>query len=232
MNPSKALLATALLGILWLPATVRGQDIPSPYRYIETAHELGVFGGILSPGTGQLDLGPKEGPAAGVRYAIELAGPLSLEAVGRALITERDVRDPRRAAGEEVRGTGDVLLTSADVRLKFSLTGRRTWHGFGPYVWAGGGVAFDLAGDPAADQDLLPEDRFDFGTSFLGLLGLGVRWIPRDDIELRVDGEFDLWQLDTPPGYLDAERGLFTDPIPENEWVSALGLTLGAAYRW
>ena len=232
MNGSKALLIVILLCALGAPGTAAAQDIPSPYRYIENAHEAGVFAGILSPGTGQLDLGPKEGLTGGARYSIELTGPLSLEGVGRVLISERDVRDPRRVEGDQVLDVADVFLTSADVRLKFSLPGRRTWHGIAPYVWAGGGIAFDLAADPAADQELLREDRFDFGTSFLGLGGIGVRWIPRDHLTFRVDAEFDLWQLDTPPGYLDAERGLFENPVPQDEWVSALGLTVGAAIRW
>lgn len=232
MNPSKALLPVFVLGLLAGPGAARAQEIPSPYRYIETAQEVGIFGGILSPGTGQFDLGPKEGPAGGVRYAIELSGPFSLEGVGRTLVSERDLRDPRRAVGDRVVGTADVLLTSVDARLKFSLNGRRTWHGLGPYVVAGAGLAFDLAGEPAVDEDVLPAvHRFDFGTSFIGLMGLGVRWIPRDDFELRLDGEFDLWQLDTPSGYLDNPE-FFENPPPENEWVSALGLTLGAAFRW
>lgn len=234
MNPSKALLSIVLLGVFAFTGVgkARGQEIPSPYRYIETAQEAGVFGGIVSPDAGQFDLGPKEGPAAGVRYAIELSGPFSLEGVGRTLMSERDVRDPRRAEGNQVVGTADVLLTSVDARLKFSLNGRRTWHGLGPYVLAGAGLAFDLADTPAADTVLLAEDRFDFGTSFVGLMGVGVRWIPRDNFVIRTDAAFDLWQLDTPSGYLEAERGLFEDPPPENQWVSALALTLGAAFRW
>ncbi|MFP3948810.1 MAG: hypothetical protein ACOC8K_07000 [Gemmatimonadota bacterium] len=233
MSRTKALLVPTILCVLFLSDQARGQDIASPYRYIEATHETGIFAGILSPGTGQLELGPEEGPTVGARYAIELTGPLSLEGVGRTLITERSVRDPRRAEGERVRGTADVYLTSADIRLKFSLPGRRTWNGLSPYVSAGGGVAFDLGPAPAADQELLAEHRFDFGTSFLGLLGLGVRWIPRDNLQFRVDAEFDLWQLDTPPGYLTEENvDLFETPPPEDEWVNALGVTIGAAIRW
>lgn len=233
MNASKALPVVMLLCALGAPGTARAQDIPSAYRYIENAHEVGVFVGILSPGNGQLELGPQEGIATGARYSIELTGPLSLEGVGRVLMSERNVRDPRRAEGEQIRGLADAYLTSADVRLKFSLPGRRTWHGIAPYVWAGGGVAFDLAADPVADQELPRDFRFDFGTSFLGLGGIGVRWIPRDHLTFRLDAEFDLWQLDTPPGYLDAaNEDLFETPPPQDEWVSALGLTFGAAIRW
>jgi len=232
MKPSKALFPVFLLGTLLAAGSARGQEIPSAYRYIETAHEAGGFGGILSPGTGQFDLGPKPGPVGGVRYAIELSGPFSLEGVGRALVSERDLRDPRRPVGDRKVGTADALITSVDARLKFSLNGRRTWHGLGPYVLAGAGLAFDLAGEPAVDPDVLPAvHRFDFGTSFVGLMGLGVRWIPRDDFVVRLDGEFDLWQLDTPSGYLENPE-FFENPPPENEWVGAVGLTLGAAIRW
>lgn len=216
----------------WGLREAAAQDIPSPYRYIETTHEAGALFGIMSPGTGRFDLGPDQGTVLGARYAIELSGPFSLEGVIRSLSSTRQVRDPLRPEAEQNRGEAEVLLTSVDARIKFSLNGRRTWNGIGPYVLLGGGLGTDLAANPPEDEELLPEDRFDFGTSFLGILGLGARWFPREDVVVRLDGEMDLWQLDTPEGYLDLDRNLFENPPPESEWVSALGLTLGVAYRW
>lgn len=216
-----------------LARTGEAQQIPSPYRYIETAQEAGAFAGVLSPSTGRFDFGPRPGALLGLRYGIEISGPFSIEGVARTLSTTRRVKDPRREEGDRTIGEADVLLTAVEGRLKFSLPGRRTWHGLGPYLLVGGGLVGNLAGSAEVEEVLRAEDRFDFGLSFLGFLGLGTRWLPTDRLQLRLDGGFNLWQLDTPRGYRDPDRDLgFEAPPPENEWVSGLEATLGIAYRW
>lgn len=217
------------------PAAIAAQEIASPYSYIETGQEAGAFIGTIDPGTGRFGLGPGEGTLYGLRYSIELSGPFSLEGVARTLSSSREVREPDPATEEGVRtlGEADALVTSVDGRLKFSLPGRRTWYGLGPYAVAGGGLAFDLAGSAPADTEVeLAEDRFEFGTSFLGVLGAGVRWLPSDRFQIRGEVDLNLWQLDTPEGYRDPERELGFEAVPESEWVSGLGATVGIAFRW
>lgn len=214
------------------PAEGDAQSIPSPYRYIETGQEVGLFIGTMSPGTGRFDLGPDAGTSYGVRYSVEISGPFSLEGVGRALSSERAVVDPRKVEEERKVGVADALVTSVDARIKFSLTGRRTWRGVGPYALLGGGLAMDLAGSPQADEELAARDRFDFGTSFLGVLGGGLRWLPTDRVVVRSDAVLNLWQIDTPGGWREQGRGLDLESPPESEWVSGLSLTAGIAFRW
>lgn len=208
------------------------QDIPSPYRYIETGQEVGLFVGTMSPGTGRYDLGPGSGTLYGGRYAVEISGPFSLEGVARALSSERAVVNPGREEGDRKVGVADALVTSVDARIKFSLPGRRTWHGLGPYALVGGGVAMDFAGDAPADEQLQARDRFDFGTSFLGVLGAGLRWLPDDRFVVRSDALLNLWQIDTPDGWVEAGRGLDLDSPPDSEWVSGLSISLGVAFRF
>lgn len=229
------LLALLLPGAGSWPATAAAQEISSPYRYIETGQEAGAFIGTIDPGTGRFGLGPDQGTFYGLRYSIELSGPFSIEGVARTLSSTRAVRQPapETEEGLETLGEADALVTSVDGRLKFSLTGRRTWHRLGPYAVAGGGLAFDLAGSAPADTEVeLAEDRFEFGTSFLGVLGAGVRWLPSDRIQVRGEADLNLWQVDTPEGYRDPERELEFEAVPESEWVSGIGLTLGVAFRW
>jgi len=225
------ILALVCGGLSARPAAA--QTIPSPYRYIDTGQEAGLFLGTMSSAAGRFDLGSKSGRLYGARYSIELGGPFSLEGVGRILSTTRDVRDPARDQGDRTIGQADVRLASLDARVKFSLTGRRTWHRLSPYALAGGGISWDMAGASELDQQLLPDDRFSFGTSFLALLGAGVRWLPVRSVELRADGGLELWQLDTPSGYLDTTRDLgFTSAPPQKEWVSGLQGSVGLALRW
>lgn len=232
MRPSPALPAIflALLTGVSLPASGAGQTIPSPYSFIETRHEAGAFGGWIDPDTGPFGFGPGAGSLVGLRYAIELSGPFSLEAVGSTILGERDVVDPRRSAGNRVIGQEDSFLTSVDARLKFALNGRRTWHGLGPYLTAGGGVVFDLAGEGALDRELEDTDRFGFDTSFLGILGGGVRFFPAARLMFRVDAESRFWKIKTPSGFSDPDLNL--GPVSEDQWVTGLGITLGAAIRF
>ena len=132
--------------------------------------------------------------------------------------------------GDRVVGEADVLLTTIDARLKFSLTGDRMWHRISPFIVAGGGVVFDVAGDSEADELLLPEDRFGFGTSFYGTTGLGLRWFVTDRFAVRADGTFSLWKVGTPPGFSDPVRNF--PNVEEGEWLQSLGLTISTLIRW
>jgi hypothetical protein len=232
MRFPRPILTVALLLVAGVasPRASAAQSIPSPYRFIETRHEAGAFGGWLDPDTGPFGFGPGAGPLVGLRYAIELSGPFSLEGVASTLLGERDVVDPRRSEGSRVIGQEDAFLTSVDARLKFALNGRRTWHGFGPYLMAGGGVVFDVAGEGALDLELEDTDRYTFDTSFLGLLGGGVRFFPVEGFMIRADVESRFWKIKTPSGFSDPDLNL--GPVSRDQWVAGLGLTLGAAIRF
>lgn len=224
-----AFLLLLLAGIA-TPASSLAQTIPSPYRFIENRQEAGAFAGLVDAHTGRFGYGPQGGFTYGGRWGIELAGPVSLEGIATLVEGTRDVIHPGRVEGDRKVGEADVLLTAFDARFKFSFTGDRTWHGISPFIVAGGGIVFDLAGDDPDDELLEAPDRFDFGNSFIGTLGLGTRWIPTDRLTFRVDGTFSLWKLDTPPGFSDPARGF--EDVEEGEWVRALGLTLSGMLRW
>jgi hypothetical protein len=220
------------LPVGFTPAVALGQSIPSPYRFVENRHEAGFFGGYASPGTGRFGFGPSPGPALGLRYGIRLGGPFFLDAVAGYLPTTRDVVDPSRAEGSQVVGEVDAGIATADLRLRFSLTGDRTWNGFSPFVFMGAGGAFDVLGEGEVEAELLEleNDRFRFRSSFLGLLGSGVGWYPSDRMMLRADVSLLIWRLRTPPGFRSPERDLGT--VAEKEWVSGPSFTLGAAVRF
>lgn len=226
----RASAALALASVVLAPAAASAQTIPSPYRFIDTRQELGLFVGAVHADPGSLDFGPGDGVAFGARYGYQLAGPFSVEAVATGISSTRDIIDPVADEGSRAVGEADVLLGAIEGRLNFSLTGNRTWNGISPHILLGGGGVFDLSGESEADLAIPLDQRFTFSTSFLGSLGAGVRWLPTDRITVRADGLLKLWRITTPPGYLVLENELGT--VEESQWVRAPTLTLGAAYRF
>ena len=225
-------LTWALPGLLILggPLSVAGQSVPSPYRFFENRQEAGVFGGYKNLGTGKFGYGPKPGLMVGGRYGIHLGGAFALDGVVAFNPTTRDVVDPTREEGTRVVGEADANLLSIDARLRFSLTGDRTWNGLNPFLFMGGGMVWDLAGESATDALVLPDDQFKFGTKFLALFGGGVRWIVSRNLLVRADLSINMNQLSTPPGYLDPDREL--GAIGEKEWVSGPTISLAAAWHF
>jgi len=216
--------------VAWPGADASAQSIPSPYSFIEQRQELGLIVGVTDAGTGRFGYGPKGGLTYGARWGLEVSGPISLEAVTSLIDATRDVINPGRAPGDRKVGEADATMATIDARLKFTLTGDRSWNDLSPFIVLGGGIAFDVSADSEDDLLLPPEDRFDMGTSFFGTLGLGTRWFVSDHFALRLDGTFGLWKIGTPPGFSDPVRGF--EGVETSEWVQALGLSVSTLFRW
>lgn len=227
----RSFFAPALAGLLLSTAIpAAAQSIPSPYRYIEEGQEAGLFVGRLASERGLFGYGPAPGLSLGLRYSVEVSGPLALEGIFTSLPTTRDVVSPGRAEGDRKIGEANVALAAFEARLRFALTGRRTWNGVQPFLVLGGGLAFDAEGAQQADLELQEQDRFDFGTRFTGTIGGGLRYILANRFVIRGDATMSIWKLDVPEGFRDAELGF--ENSPESEWANSPGLTLGIAYRW
>lgn len=226
----RALGAPAPLPILILAVAspAAAQVVPSSYRHIEHGQEAGATGGAYFSNRGSLDLGPRLDWAVGGRYAIEASGPLFFEGLASYAQGSRHVVDPRRAVGDRVVGDANVQMLLASVRVGFSLTGRRTWRAVSPYVFAGGGMAYDAAEPGEQDESLDAVDRFDFGTAFTASAGTGLRIALGRRMMLRVDGEMMLWRLRTPPGFDDK----FENGVMEREWVAGYGVSAGVSLRF
>ena len=228
-NLRKCSLALSVM-FLGFTGALDAQQIPSPYRYLERSQEAGPFIAYLDPDPGQFELGPRKSVAYGARYGLEISGPFGLEGAVAYSPSTRDVINPRLAAGNRKVGEADMTLLLIDVRLRFGLTGRRTWHRLAPYVVAGGGMGFDLAGDQVGDAANASADRFELGTTFLGTLGTGVRVALSERLFARGDIQLTLWQLDTPEGFQDPE--LDFESVPNNQWVSNRVFSVGLSYRF
>lgn len=166
----------------------------------------------------------------GVRYGLELSGPLSAEGVVSWIPTTRDVVDPSSLGGPRTVGSVDVQIFAMDVRFKLSLTGQRTWHNLNPFLFAGAGMAWDIAQADPVDLDLAEDDRFEFETAFLGVFGGGLRWFVKDPWIVRADVGLHLWKLDAPMGFRRVDRD-FGD-VGSSEWANATSISIALGYRF
>jgi hypothetical protein len=223
------LLTCALAGCFVTPR-LAAQTIPSPYAFVEERQELGLFVGVADAGTGRFGFGPKGGPLYGLRYAVDLAGPLSLEGTASVIDGTRDVISPSRPEGDRKIGEADVLLTTIDARLRLAATGARTWHGLSPFILFGAGVAFDPAKHSISEALLDTDEIFDFGTKFTAMAGPGVRWSATRHLAVRGDMALSLWKLKTPSGFADPTLGILN--VAEGEWVSSLSFSASFLFRW
>jgi len=218
--------ALALTGASALEA----QTIRSPYRFIDQRHEAGLFVTGVSEVRGELDIGPGGGLAYGARYSIELGGPFALEASSFVLPTDRQVRVPSVTGVFTELGSVSSMVAGAEARVRFGLTGARTWNGLAPFLLLGGGVAGDLYGRRELEAELPDNVRFQFGPSFLGTLGGGTRWLPVSRVTVRLDAQLHLWKVGTPAAFLNRNEGL--EPLPDQEWLGVPALSAGVSYRF
>ena len=94
----------------------------------------------------------------------------------------------------------------------------------------GGGLLFDVGGSQNADLLLDADQRFKMGTSILARAGIGSTLAVTRHLELRGDAVFQLYQVDTPGGWLQLEPQL--GPLAPDQWVNGWALTLGAGWRF
>ena len=215
-------------------STAAGQNIPSPYTFIEYSQEWAVFRGKSDLNPGQLGLGPQDANTYGGRYAVAFGGALNLDVDGTLVYSTRDVLDVSRPVDDRSLGRTDLNILLFDLKLRINLTGQRAWHGLQPFIMFGGGVAFPA---PTEDRTLeldsdMPEDEwYEFGTRFAGSFGGGVNFHVSNRISLRLDGVMNLWKITTPVGW----QTVAADPLGENpagEWVSIKTIRVGAAWRF
>jgi hypothetical protein len=233
IRPRTALSAALLLASGLLVATPgSAQSIDSPYRFIEGRHEAGLFVASVPGNRGTLELAPGGGTLFGVRYGLEISGPFALEFGGFFLPTDRRVRVPNAEGdGIDDLGSADALVGAIDGRLRFTLTGARTWNRLAPFVSMGGGVARNFSGRIEAEAELPTDVRTTFGPSFMGTLGAGTRVFLSEKLVLRLDATAHYWKQGTPQSFrfLDEEA---VGPIVDQEWPAVGAFTVGLSWRF
>jgi hypothetical protein len=184
----------------------------------------------MATDAGRFGLGPASQTMVGARYGVEVSGPVALEGLATMSFGPRDVVNPNRVEGDRVVDEAEMRIIFLEARLRFNLTGRRTWNSIQPYAYVGGGAGFDTLGDQDEDFALEEEDRYSFGTQWTGNFGLGGRIILTERLLVRVDAGLRLYKVDIPGGWRDPERGF--ENVPEDEWVSGREISVGLGWRF
>jgi hypothetical protein len=238
MQKLKSVLLLSALAATALPGVASAQTISSPYRFVEKKKDLGVFAGYMFAQSGQANIGPKAGPLAGAHFSIRISDPIQIGTYLAYFPTRRDVMDPSAEGGLQKIGSTDFNMLLLTGQLQLFLTGTRKWHNLIPYVFGGLGAAFDVTGLPSclgtdpnkpADCRLQPRERFAFGTSFMGQIGIGLIWLPGQRIGFRFTADDSIWRLSTPDGYYDETSTVRPIP-PAKNWTNNIQLTLGVYY--
>jgi hypothetical protein len=112
--------------------------------------------------------------------------------------------------------------------ISLVLMGRKTWHGFSPYLGGTLGVVFEtgLATEPSGYQ---------FATKVMPTPHLGFKWFPVQAFAVKVEGRDYIWKLNYPVSYA-ISQGPGLEPVlavpVSNEWTHHPTLLLSVGYTF
>lgn len=233
----RSILAAAAL--LWAAVPVHGQDIDSPYDFVDNSQGFWLFGGSVLADRGVIDTGPGSGYATGLGYTVRFSGPFNFDARVAYLPTDRRVYNVTAADSAAIAedpmvglvelGTADLSLLLIDAALRFDITGPRTWHGIQPFALLGVGAIIGATSDNSAEASL-PTDidlRVRFKNGVTGHIGVGAEAYLSDRFSLRFEARDLLWKIHIPDGFQVPGR-----LIDDSKWVQTGHFNLGLAYRF
>ena len=223
----KALLfgVVALLAAGPAAAQVGHDPAHSPYRDLEHKQELTWLFGYTRARHDPAGVEPRSAAVTGLRYEINLAGPLALSADFTRLFAERDVLDPAKPLATRSRGTESAPVYAADVALALDLTGRKSWNHLVPQIRGGLGLVSGSAKDDSSG--------FSFGTPFAFTFGGGLKFVPGGRLQLRADVTDRVFKLSYPDSYYrkaSDNTSVLSDPTPRSFYTHHTALTVGVSY--
>jgi hypothetical protein len=223
----KALLfgVVALLAAVPAAAQVGHDPESSPYRDLEHKQEITWLFGYVRARHDPAGVAPQSAAMTGVRYEINLAGPLGLSADVARTFSDRMVLDPSKPLATRSVGTQNTPVYAADVALALDLTGRKSWNYLVPQLRGGVGVMSSRAKDDSSG--------YSFGTPFAFTFGAGVKYVPGGRLQLRMDVTDRVFKLSYPDSYYrkaSDNTSVLSDPTPRSFYTHHTALTVGVSY--
>lgn len=210
-----------------LPASAQvGYDpAHSPFRDLEHRQELTWLVGYLRARHDPASVAPRSATLTGVRYELNLTGPLDLSADLTRSFSERLKLDPAKPAATREQGMQSAPVYAADVALALDLTGRKSWHYLVPQIRAGVGLVSSRAKDDSSG--------YSFGTPFAFNFGGGLKFVPGGRLQLRMDLTDRIFKLSYPDSYYrkaSDNTSVLNDPTPRSFYTHHTALTVGVSY--
>ena len=215
----------ALLAAAPAAAQVGYEPATSPYTDLEHKQELTWLLGYVRTRHDPAGVAPRSAPLTGVRYELNLVGPLALSADLIRSFSERNVLDPARPAVTRDGGTESTPVYSADLGLALDLTGRKSWHHLVPQLRAALGVVTSRAKDDSSG--------FSFGTPFALSFGGGLKFVPGGRLQLRMDVTDRVFKLSYPDSYFrkaSDNTSVLEETTPRSFYTHHAALTVGVSY--
>ena len=215
----------ALLAAAPAAAQVGHEPATSPYTDLEHKQELTWLLGYVRTRHDPAGVAPRSAPLTGVRYELNLVGPLALSADLTRSFSERNVLDPARPAVTRDGGTESAPVYSADLGLALDLTGRKSWHHLVPQLRAALGVVTSRAKDDSSG--------FSFGTPFALSFGGGLKFVPGGRLQLRMDVTDRVFKLSYPDSYYrkaSDNTSVLEETTPRSFYTHHAALTVGVSY--
>jgi hypothetical protein len=215
----------ALLAAGPAAAQVGHDPANSPYQDLEHKQEITWLFGYVRARHDPAGVAPRSAAVTGVRYEINLAGPLGFSADFARTFSDRTVLDPAKPLATRTVGTQSTPVYAADVALALDLTGRKSWHHLVPQLRGGVGVVSSNAKDDSSG--------YSFGTPFAFTFGGGLKFVPGGRFQLRADVTDRVFKLSYPDSYYrkaSDNTSVLSDPTPRSFYTHHTALTVGVSY--
>jgi hypothetical protein len=224
-------LLSALMGLAPAPAWGQVGHAPesSPYHDLTAHQAASVVTGYLGGSRGIVNVGPANGPMAGIRYDHIVGSPADIQIGLSYAHLQRFQVDPTKPVATRTTGPVNQDLVMMDAGLSLIVMGRKTWHGLSPFLGGTVGVAFETG--------LGGADVYQFGTKITLAPHLGFKWYPVQAFAVRIEGRSYFWKLTYPPAYENTPGGLGIPTVlptghAANEWTLHPALLVSVGYTF
>ena len=226
MNAVLMLLTTLAIPAAAVAQVGHGPE-SSPYRELMSKQAASVVTGYLWGSQGRVNVGPSNGPLAGIRYEHAIGTPADIQIGLSFAHLERMSIDPAKPVATRITGPISQDIVMMETGLSLVLMGRKTWHGFSPFIGGNLGVAFETG--------LGGTDPYQYGTKAIFAPHIGFKWYPVQQFSLKVEGRDYFWRLSYPPQYSTGVGGLpavLPAGDPGTEWTMHPTLMFSIGYTF
>lgn len=236
MKSATLIAITAIAAASPAAAQVGYDPQKSPFRDLERTMEVSIFSGRYTAKRDPARVAPESGPLMGIHYQWRVGGPASLTATLARVESERRVLDPEKVGTCGPASDPDVdcklvrvyrwPLYFADAGVSLDLTGARSFYHLVPDLKAGVGLASDFHSKPDVGE-------FAFGTRFAIKWGGGIRWVPTNLFQIRVDATNYLYSIRYPETYYQPasdDTQILAPRQKRSVWLNNTGFTIGLSY--